>query len=84
MVSTLMSSTRRARGAILRLVRRPRLATALGIVLAAPAAWVEFSGGDFTWWAQGLALVAGATGVALLWTGLAGLGPDWIDEEERR
>jgi hypothetical protein len=24
--------------------------------------------------------VAGATGVALLWTGLTGARPDWIDE----
>jgi len=79
-----MSFTRRARGAALRFVRRPRHATALGLALAAPAAWVEFSAGDFAWWAQGLALVGGATGVALLWTGLAGLGPDWIDDEERR
>lgn len=75
-----MPMTRRARGALLRLVRRRRLSTAVGLVLAAPAAWVEFSGGDFAWWVQGLALIGGATGIALLWAGLAGLGPDWIDE----
>jgi hypothetical protein len=62
------------------LVRRRRLSAAFGLALAVPAAWVEFSGGNFAWWAQGLALVAGATGMALLWTGLVGLGPDWIDE----
>jgi hypothetical protein len=76
-----MSLTRRTRGALLRLVRRRRLSAVLGLALAAPAAWVEFSGGGFAWWVQGLALVGGATGIALLWTGLAGLGPDWIDEE---
>jgi len=31
---------------------------------------------------EGLSLVAGATGLALIWTGIAGLGPDWIDEDE--
>jgi hypothetical protein len=62
-------------------VRRRRLSVVTGLLLAAPAAWVEFSGGDFVWWARGMALVGGATGVALLWSGVAGLGPDWIDEE---
>lgn len=76
-----MPMTRRARGAVLRLVRRRRAATGIGLVLIAPAAWVEFSGGDFAWWMQGLALIGGAIGIALLWTGLAGLGPDWIDEK---
>lgn len=76
-----MSMTRRARGAVLRLVRRRRLSTLVGLGLALPAAWVEFSGGDFAWWARGMALVGGATGLALIWTGLAGVSPDWIDEE---
>ena len=31
------------------------------------------------WWAGGVALVTGATGAALLWTGLVGNKPDWID-----
>ena len=78
-----MSLTRRSRGALLRLVRRRKLSAALGLRLVVPAAWVEFSGGDFPWWAQGLALIGGATGIALLWTGVAGLTPDWIDEERR-
>jgi hypothetical protein len=30
-------------------------------------------------WAGGVALVAGATGAALLWTGVFGAKPDWID-----
>ena len=75
-----MPLIRRGRGALLRLVRRRRLSAAIGVGLAAPAAWVELSGGDFAWWLQGLALVGGATGIALLWTGLVGLGPDWNDE----
>jgi hypothetical protein len=75
-----MPVARRIRGALLRIARRRALAIALGVLLAAPAAWVEFSGRDFEWWTEGLSLVVGATGVALLWTGLAGVRPDWIEE----
>ena len=71
---------RRARGALLRLVRRRALAVVAGLALAAPAVWVEFFSRYEAWWIDGLALVAGATGVALLWTGLTGVPPDWIDE----
>ena len=53
---------------------------AVGLMLAAPAACVEFSGRDHAWWITGLALVCGATGIALLWTGLTGPSPDWVDE----
>ena len=73
---------RRVRGAVLRLVRRRTLSAVLGFALAAPAAWVQFSGRFGVWWLEGLSLVAGATGLALIWTGIAGLGPDWIDEED--
>ena len=71
---------RRVRGAVLRLVRRRTLSAVLGFALAAPAAWVQFSGRFGVWWVEGLSLVAGAKGLALIWTGIAGLGPDWIDE----
>jgi hypothetical protein len=72
---------RRARGALLRLVRRRLLAVVVGVLLVIPAAWVEFSEGSFPVWTQGLALIAGGIGAALLWTGIAGLGPDWVDED---
>jgi hypothetical protein len=72
---------RRVRGALLRLVRRRRASMALGAALAAPAAWVEFSGHSAGWWMTGLALVVGATGLALFWTGLTGPSPDWVDDE---
>jgi hypothetical protein len=74
---------RRLRGAILRLVRRRRLAIIVGLALALPAAWVEFSGRAViydAWWVDGLALVVGATGLALFWTGLTGGSPDWVDD----
>jgi hypothetical protein len=71
---------RRARGVLLRLVRRRAVAVMAGVALAAPAVWVEFFSRFDAWWVDGLALVAGATGVALCWTGLTGARPDWIEE----
>ena len=70
---------RRARGALLRLVRRRGPAMGLGLTLAVPAAWVEFSGRYDAWWVTGLALIAGATGLAIFWTGLTGPSADWIE-----
>jgi hypothetical protein len=75
-------NVRRARGAILRLVRRRPLAVTVGAALLAPAAWLEFSGRSGAWWIDGLGLIAGATGAALLWTGLMGARPDWIDGDD--
>jgi hypothetical protein len=70
---------RRLRGLLLRFVRQRPAAIAVGLVLAIPSAWVEFSGRFSSWWVDGIALVAGATGLALLWTGLIGLSPDWVE-----
>jgi hypothetical protein len=72
-----MSVIRRARGAMLRLVRRRSFSTIAGLVLVLPALWLETRGRVDAWWVQGLTLVLGAVGVALLWTGLFGLKPDW-------
>jgi hypothetical protein len=72
---------RRARGLLLRLVRRRALAIVVGLALAAPAAWIEFSGRYDAGWIQGLALVLLASGLAILWTGLTGPSPDWIDDD---
>ena len=71
---------RRVRGLLLRLVRRRMLAMAVGLALAVPAIWIEFSRGG-AWWVDGLALIAGATGIAIFWTGLTGVAPDWVDDE---
>ena len=65
----------------MRFVRRRALAAIVGAALVAPAAWIEFSGRADAWWVDGLALVVGATGLALLWTGLVGVAPDWMDDE---
>jgi hypothetical protein len=71
---------RRARGALLRLIRRRALTLGLGAALVVPAVWLELGGQD-AWWVDGLSLVVGATGAALLWTSVVGLGPDWIDRD---
>ena len=71
---------RRVRGAVLRLVRRRLLASVAGAALIVPAVWLELGSHDAAWWVEGLGLVAGATGAALLWTGVAGVRPDWTEE----
>ena len=75
-------NARKLRGAVLRFVRRRALAAAVGLALVAPAAWIEFSGRADVWWLNGLALVVGATGLALFWTGLVGIAPDWTDDRD--
>jgi hypothetical protein len=60
------------------LVRRRTLAIVLGIALALPAVLVQLSGAG-AWWAEGLSLVLGATGLALLWSGVSGGKPDWVE-----
>ena len=70
---------RRARGLLLRVVRRRVLASLVGIALVVPAAWIEVSGRSDAWWVEGLALIGAATGLALLWTGVNGTSPDWIE-----
>jgi len=77
-------SLRRGRGLLLRLVRRRALAVVIGAALIVPAAWIEFSGRYGVWWQDGLALVVGATGIAIFWTGLTGAAPDWIDDDNAR
>lgn len=66
---------------MLRLVKRRMASCLIGLVLAAPGAWMEWQGTNVAWWAEGLGLVVGATGIALFWTGLTGVSPDWIEDE---
>jgi hypothetical protein len=76
-------SLRRLRGFVLRFVRRRALALVVGLVLIVPSAWVEFSGRYGAWWQDGLALVVGATGIAIFWSGVTGVAPDWVENGER-
>ena len=75
---------RRVRGSLLRFVRRRAIAATAGAVLVAPAVWVEFFARVDSWWVDGVALTVGATGIALLWTAIVGVAPDWIEDDERR
>jgi hypothetical protein len=74
-----MPLMRRTRGALLRLVRRRSVSIVIGALLAIPAAWVEFGGVHTSWWIEGLSLIVCATGLALLWTGMTGASPDWVE-----
>ena len=69
----------RTRGAILRLARRRRAAVVIGLALAVPAAIVQLSDRYDAWWMEGLSLVAGATGIALIWSALVGPRRDWVE-----
>jgi hypothetical protein len=77
---TMAPGLRRVRGAVLRLVKRRTLSVVVGLLLVLPAAWLRFGGHSGAWWNDGASLVLGATGVALLWAGLTGPKPDWIDD----
>ena len=63
------------------MVRRRRLTTAIGLAMAVPAAYVQFSG-RFAGWIEGASLILGATGIALAWTGLTGVSPDWVEDSD--
>ena len=69
---------RRVRGAMLRLVRRRRLGDArrAGAGASGRLGRVQRRAVIYdAWWVDGLALVVGATGLALFWTGLTGRQP---------
>ncbi len=71
---------KRARGWLLRLVLRRPMAISLGLALIIPAAVLLVR--DFPWETpatDGLGLIFGATGTALLLFGVGGRRPDWID-----
>ena len=71
---------KRVRGFLLRLVLKRRAAIVLGLLLIAPSVWLRAE--DFSWESaltDGLGLVVGATGVALLFAGIGGRRPDWIE-----
>ena len=72
---------KRLRGWFIRLALNRTLSITLGLLLLAPAVWLFV--GDYRWETavtDGLQLILGATGAALLFAGLGGRRPDWIDE----
>jgi hypothetical protein len=69
---------KRVRGWLLRLVLKRAVAISLGVMLIAPAAWLLVQ--DLPWETpitDGLGLIVGATGAALLFAGIGGRRPDW-------
>jgi hypothetical protein len=75
-----MARARRVRGRLLRLILNRPIAVVVGAALALPGAVLLLK--DYTWESgvtDGLALVLLATGAAILWTGIHGRQPDWID-----
>ncbi|MCH7746510.1 MAG: hypothetical protein IH939_00295 [Acidobacteria bacterium] len=73
---------RRTRGMLLRLAMRRTPALVAGLVLLVPATVIAV--GDYgweSWLTDGLGLIGGATGAALVVTGLTGRRADWIDPD---
>jgi polyferredoxin len=73
---------RRLRGWLIRLVLNRTASVLLGLALLAPAVWLWT--GNYAWESpvtDGLGLVLGATGAALLLAGVGGRRPDWIEPE---
>jgi hypothetical protein len=65
---------------LLRAVLKRTTAIALGMIFSLPAAWLWW--GDYAWeawYTDGLALIGGATGAALILAGIGGRRPDWIE-----
>lgn len=65
---------------MLRFVMNRPLAVVAGAIVMAPGVWLLLA--DLPWESgvtDGVALLAAATGAALLWTGAAGRQADWID-----
>jgi hypothetical protein len=73
-----MPSIKRVRGRLLRLSLNRSVAIGLGCSLLLPALWLLVQ--DLPWensTTDGLGLLVGATGAALLLQGIGGRRPDW-------
>lgn len=74
---------RRVRGVILRLVFNRVIASLGGIALLGTFFFLRFIEFKWeTWLSDGLTLLLGATGIALLFVAFQGREPDWIDPAE--
>jgi hypothetical protein len=64
---------------LLRVVRNRGLAAGVGFVMVLPAVWLQLDPRYASWWTEGGSLVSGATGLALIYSALFGVKPDWTD-----
>ena len=75
-----MPLIKRLRGWLLRLVLKRTAAVMVGVFLLAPAVWLVVA--DLSWEngaTDGLGLVLGASGAALILAGLGGRRGDWVE-----
>ena len=75
-----MPFTKRMRGWLLRLVLKRTAAVMVGLSLLAPAVWLLVA--DLPWESgatDGVGLILGATGAALILAGLGGRRGDWVE-----
>ena len=80
---TRTTQIRRMRGVLLRVALSRAPALIVGLLLLAPATVIAVADyGWESWLTDGLGLVGGATGAALVVTALAGRRPDWINSDE--
>lgn len=71
---------RRLRGLLLRLAFNRPAALAAGLACAGGAVWLAAVDAPWeSWVSDGLGLVAGATGAALVLAALGGRRPDWVE-----
>ena len=73
---------KRVRGWFIRLVLNRTASIVVGLILLAPALWLAVA--DYRWETpatDGIGLILGATGAALLLAGIGGRRPDWIDPD---
>lgn len=78
-----MPALRRARGWLVRAVLKRTTAIMFGAMLSLPALglwWRDYSWE--TWYTDGLVLIVGATGMALILAGIGGRRADWIEPHE--
>ena len=77
-----MSGLRRARGLLLRVAFARRAAALAGVMLLAAFAVIRlYEFGWESWLTDGVSLVLGASGAALLLVAATGRRPDWIDPD---
>lgn len=71
---------RRLRGFLLRLAFHRPTALAAGLACGGAAVWLAAIDAPWeSWLSDGLGLVAGATGAALVLVALGGRRPDWVE-----